>query len=144
MLVFNIYNLSYSDLFSRNSTPCAPLDKTQVFARSALHHFLTFHFLTGTEKNPICKARHDEDSNVTDHFDNRRLSKRSVTSDFFFPRRAVTSLPPPDRPRVTTLTTATGRHYRLRLSLLTTFIAEDTYLRPIRPVASGAIATTGP
>lgn len=71
------------------------------------------------------------------------LSKRSVTSDFF---PDVPSLPFPlrVRPRVTTLTTATGRHYRLRLSLLTTFIAELGYVpqNPFDP--SGAIATTEP
>lgn len=108
----------------------ASIDKAHVFVRSiVILRFSDFSFPPWQgEKNPICKACHDEDSNVTDHFDNRRLSKRSVTSDFFFPaRRPVTSLPP-GRPRVTTLTTATGRHYRLRLSLLTTFIAELGYV----------------
>lgn len=49
---------------------------------------------------------HSADSNVTDHFENRRLSKRSVTSEFFSAARRTARLLRPARPRVTTLTAA--------------------------------------
>lgn len=114
----------------------SPADKAHVFVYSMNHHrsMIFWLFISSLgEKNPICKACHDEDSNVTDHFDNRRLLKRSVTSDFFsepsllFSRvgHAWRHYSPPRPGVITGLGSLFLRHL---------LPSSDTYLRSIRPV----------
>lgn len=129
--VFNIYSpFCNGSLFSKNITLYCMIDKARVFARFTNYHrsfydFLTFHFLSETLKR-IQYVRL-----VTMRIRTSRIISTTGGSlndpwrRIFFPDEPSLL---PGRPRVTTLTTATGRHYWLRLSLLTTFIAELGYV----------------
>lgn len=84
-----------------------------------------YYLETDEEKNTICKSLQDEDSSVTDHFENRRLSKRSVTSKFFLYSESTSLFL--GRPRVTTLAIMIRHHYWLRLFLVI-FISKLRYI----------------